>query len=116
MLARDPLEARLTMAFDGRWKYVHCLGFAPMLFDLKNDPQEFEDLGSVKAHAGVRERMKDLLLDWSAGLRNRTAIDDAQQAELTGKSIYRGVLIGFWSENDVPAEMRPPALGVSATN
>ena len=115
-LGRDPLEARLTMAFDGRWKYVHCLGYAPMLFDLHNDPQELQDLGGAAAHAGVRERMKDLLLDWSAGLRNRTAIDEAQQAELTGKSIYRGVLIGFWSENEVPAEMRPPAPSVGAIN
>ncbi|MBE0624819.1 MAG: sulfatase-like hydrolase/transferase [Burkholderiales bacterium] len=112
-LGRDPLEARLTMAFDGRWKFVHCLGFAPMLFDLKNDPQELRDLGSVAAHAGVRERMKDLLLDWSAGLRNRTAADEAQLASLTGKSFRQGVLIGFWSENDVPAEMRPPSCGAA---
>jgi len=106
-LGRDPLEARLTMAFDGRWKFVHCLGFAPMLFDLKNDPQELRDLGSVAAHAVVRERMKDLLLDWSAGLRNRTATDEAQMAKLTGRSFRQGLLIGFWSENDVPADMRP---------
>ncbi|MFO1266759.1 MAG: sulfatase-like hydrolase/transferase [Rubrivivax sp.] len=107
-LGRDPLEARLTMAFDGRYKYVHCLGFAPMLYDLQEDPREVHDLGRDPARAAVRGRMMDLMLDWSAGLRNRTAIDDAQMKSLTGKSARQGVLIGFWSEQDVPDAQRPP--------
>ncbi len=44
-------DARLIMACDKEWKYVHCEGFRPMLFDLSNDPQELVDLG---AHARVR--------------------------------------------------------------
>ncbi|QGX98426.1 choline-sulfatase [Roseovarius faecimaris] len=27
-----------------RWKYVHYVGYAPQLFDLETDPQEFQDL------------------------------------------------------------------------
>ncbi|HUY04894.1 MAG TPA: sulfatase-like hydrolase/transferase [Rhodocyclaceae bacterium] len=106
----DALEARMTMAFDGRWKYIHCLGFAPMLYDLKDDPDELRDLGRVASYASIRERMKDLMIDWAAGLRNRTAIDDKEMTELTGKSLQQGILIGFWSEDDVPAEMRPRPL------
>ncbi|TRZ55732.1 MAG: phosphonate monoester hydrolase [Rhodocyclaceae bacterium] len=113
-LGRDPLEARMTMAFDGRWKYVHCLGFAPMLYDLQEDPQELHDLGRDPASASARERMKDLMLDWSAGLRNRTAIDDAQMKSLTGKSAHQGILIGFWNEAEVPRAQRPPPIGVAA--
>ncbi|MDG1431296.1 MAG: sulfatase-like hydrolase/transferase, partial [Paracoccaceae bacterium] len=30
-------DARLIMICDARWKYVHCEGFRPMLFDLKED-------------------------------------------------------------------------------
>lgn len=105
-LGCDPLEARLTMAFDGRWKFVHALGFEPMLFDLQEDPNEFKDLGRDAGHAVVRSRMKDLMLDWTARLRNRTAIDQAQAEALTGKSARQGILIGFWSEADVPEPMR----------
>jgi hypothetical protein len=56
------------------------------------------------------------LIDWSAGLRNRTATDEAQLASLTGKSIYQGVHIGFWSETDVPAEFRLHVAGAAAIN
>ncbi|MDH1334985.1 sulfatase-like hydrolase/transferase [Comamonas thiooxydans] len=114
-LGRDPLEARLTMAFDGRWKYVHCLGFAPMLYDLQEDPQELRDLGRDPGPATVRERMKDLMLDWSAGLRNRAAIDEEQMRALTGKSARQGILIGFWKESDVPAAQKPQPLGTATT-
>lgn len=111
-LGRDPLEARMTMAFDGRWKFVHALGFAPMLYDLQEDPQELRDLGRDSGLATVRERMKDLMLDWSAMLRNRTAMDEVQMKSLTGKSARQGILIGFWNEAEVPIAQRPPPLGV----
>lgn len=113
-LGRDALESRMTMAFDGRWKFVHCLGFAPMLYDLQEDPQELVDLGRDPSLSAVRERMKDLMLDWSAGLRNRTAIDEEQMRALTGKSAKQGILIGFWKESDVPESQKPPPLGVAA--
>jgi arylsulfatase A-like enzyme len=113
-LGRDPLEARMTMAFDGRWKYVHCLGFAPMLYDLQEDPQELRDLGRDPGQASVRERMKDLMLDWSAGLRNRTALSNDQMKALTGKSARQGILIGFWQESEVPEAQKPPPLGIAA--
>lgn len=112
-LGRDQLEARLTMAFDGRWKYVHCLGFAPMLYDLQEDPQELCDLGRDPGRGIVRERMKDLMLDWSASLRNRSALDEGQMKALTGKSLRQGMLIGFWRETEVPDNLRPPAPGIT---
>ena len=37
----------------GRWKYVHCVGMPPMLYDLQADPDEARDLGRDPAHAGV---------------------------------------------------------------
>jgi arylsulfatase A-like enzyme len=115
-LRRDPLEARMTMAFDGRWKFVHALGFAPMLYDLQEDPQELRDLGRDPGLATVRERMKDLMLDWSATLRNRTAFDEAQMKSLAGRSAHQGILIGFWNEAEVPVAQRPPALGIVAAS
>lgn len=106
-LKRGVKDARLTMAFDGRYKLVHCLGFAPMLFDLQEDPAELTDRGSDPALAGAREQMKDHLLDWSASLRNRTAMTDDQYAGKIGQSANRGILIGFWSGDEVPEVNRP---------
>jgi len=106
-LRRGVDEARLTMAYDGRYKLIHCLGFAPMLFDLQEDPQELCDRGTDPALVGVREQMKDHLLDWSAGLRNRTAMTDDQYAGKIGQSAARGILIGFWSGDEVSDAHRP---------
>ena len=33
-------DARLIMACDRSWKYIHCENFRPILFDLANDPNE----------------------------------------------------------------------------
>jgi arylsulfatase A-like enzyme len=109
-LGTEALESRITMAFDGRWKMLHYLGYPPMLFDLQEDPHELHDLGRDSGYASARERMKDLLLEWSAGLRNRTALSDAQMEGLTGKSARQGMLIGYWSPSEVPPQLRFPTL------
>ncbi len=38
-LGVEPRDARLFMVADQRWKYVHAIGFRPMLYDLEADPQ-----------------------------------------------------------------------------
>ncbi len=106
-LNRTINNARLTMCFDGRYKFVHCLGYQPMMFDLQEDPHEFADRGSDPALSGPRDAIKDRLLDWSAGLSNRTSLNSDSYTELMGKSATRGILIGFWSATDVPEAMRP---------
>ena len=86
-----------------------------MLYDLQEDPQELCDRGRDPSLATVRERMKDLMLDWSSQLRNRTAIDNEQMKALTGKSARQGILIGFWKESDVPEAQKPPQLGTATS-
>ncbi|MFC6674269.1 sulfatase-like hydrolase/transferase [Marinobacterium aestuariivivens] len=114
MLDQDPYRARMTMAFDGRYKFVHCPGYRPILFDLANDPSEFVDLGADPGYASIREQLKDQMLDWSATLKNRAAVSSAMQTEYKGKSARQGILIGFWSPDEVPENRRLPAqLGLS---
>ena len=43
----DQNDARLTMIFDSRWKYVHVEHMRPLLFDLQNDPDELGDLATI---------------------------------------------------------------------
>ncbi|MHA7880229.1 MAG: sulfatase-like hydrolase/transferase [Saccharospirillum sp.] len=112
-LGVDPLEARMTMAFNGRYKLVHCLGFPDMLFDLHNDPQELVDLGREPGYAKVRMALRDQLLDWSARLRNRRAVSREMEQAANGLSRRQGILVGYWDADDVPPEQQiPDSVGV----
>ena len=107
-LGVDPLAARMTMAFDGRYKLIHCPGFPDMLYDLHRDPDELIDLGRDPGYAGVRRSLRDRLLDWSATLRNRRAVSREMEQAANGLSRRQGILIGYWDRDEVPAEQRPP--------
>jgi len=95
-------KCRLFMAFDGRWKYIHAPGFRPMLFDLANDPSEFEDRGADPAYGAARESMRDALLDWALRDHNRITTPDARIEPYNSTAqLKAGVLIGYWNEQEV---------------
>lgn len=61
------------MVRNGKWKYMHHVGYAPQLFDLESDPLELNDLGEDADHATVRSECEALL---------RTVVDpDAANAQ-----------------------------------
>ena len=103
-------DARLYMVFDGRFKYIHADGFAPMLYDLGTDPQELTDLGQHPAHAETRSRLYEALARWSRTTRTQTTVSDAEIAahdEATlayDPLIGPGVLIGYWDEEELARE------------
>ncbi|KPD10580.1 sulfatase-like hydrolase/transferase [Phaeobacter sp. 11ANDIMAR09] len=94
-------HAHTVMIFDGRWKFIRCETFRPVLFDLETDPQELTDLGASDAaeHIAVRARMEAALLAWSR--RHHTRIT-ATPAVLASQKIAAegGILIGFWDEQE----------------
>jgi arylsulfatase A-like enzyme len=106
-LGLKPHEARLFMAFDGRWKYVHAAPFRPMLYDLERDPQELRDLGADPAHAQERARMKDMLFDWALRDHRRLTMSDAQiEAYGPHRQLELGIFIGYADEAEVEAARR----------
>ena len=105
-LGRDRYNARMTMVFDGRYKYVHCLGFKPMLFDVQEDPQERADLGRDAGYAGIRSQLGEQLLDWSAGLKNRVTVSKKKFDNQLDKAGEVGILIGYWQADDVPQALQ----------
>lgn len=93
-------DAKLTMLFDGRWKYIFAEGFRPMLYDLKSDPDELVDLGNKPEHEAECARLNGLLFQWSRRISQRTTLSDAQ-IEGRGEDLREaksGILIGFRTE------------------
>ena len=72
-----PKDARMFMVATKDWKLVHCEGgLPPMLFNLRNDPNELRDLGRSADYAEQRAHMYDLLHEWSLRLSQRVTISD----------------------------------------
>jgi arylsulfatase A-like enzyme len=96
-------DAKLTMLFDGRWKYIFAEGFRPMLFDLQTDPSELTDLGADPAHQGEAARLERLFFDWARQTSQRTTISDARIAagDATLDEARAGILIGYRNEEEL---------------
>ena len=106
-LGIDQNDARLIMIRDARWKYVHCEGFRPMLFDLETDPQELNDLGGDPAHAAERARLADAIFAWARQHHNRITLSPERINTMAGRE-PPGIIIGVWDEQDYEKEFGKP--------
>ncbi len=107
ILSQPIRDCRLFMVFDGRWKYIHAIGFRPLLFDLQIDPGELRDLGADPRFASERARLKEALLDWALKDHNRITMPDERIAGYaTGRQLRTGIVIGYWNEAELDAERR----------
>jgi arylsulfatase A-like enzyme len=61
-LGLAPDECTLAVWRGTRWKYVHCAGLPPLLFDLDADPQETRNLAGDPAYAAVERDCAQALL------------------------------------------------------
>ncbi len=97
------LESRAVMIRTDRWKYIDYDHFRPQLFDLKNDPQEQNDLGSDPEYQAIRDQLAGQLYTWLRRRKLRVTISDEQIDAMFGGSnqVERGVYLGFWSADDV---------------
>lgn len=107
-LKRNQYNARMTMIFDGRYKFIHCLGFPPMMYDLQEDPEELFDLGRNPNYATHRSYLSDLLLDWGASLKNQVTSAYDYTEKIVDGAATRGILIGYWEQDSVPEHLQPP--------
>ncbi len=89
-------DARAFMIRNSDWKYIYYKEFDPQLFDLKNDPDEFNDLGKSEKHSKIREEMKELLLKRIIDRKNRVAATDEFVTKERDYTKDDGIMIGVW--------------------
>lgn len=102
----DQNDARLTMIFDGRWKYVYVEKMAPLLFDLETDPDELRNLGEDPDYADHVERLSAMHFEWSRRHHNRITKSAEDVEKMTLSKEPPGILIGFRDKEEVEKEGR----------
>jgi arylsulfatase A-like enzyme len=101
-----PKDARLFMVADYSWKLVHCEGgLPPMLFDLKEDPNELNDLGCHPDYHEARQHCYAMLHDWALRCRQRTTLSTREILSNRGKSRRKGIILGLAQASDAEAEI-----------
>ena len=95
-------DARLTMVYDGRWKYIFSEGFRPMLYDLEHDPQELTDLGADPQYQSQLDRLERVFFKWCRRNAQRTTLSNAQIAarDPSRFEAEMGILIGYRTEQE----------------
>ena len=78
-------------------KYVYCRNDPPMLFDLRRDPDELDNLAGRPAHAQVEKAMHDeVLARWDYARLEQTILDSQRRRLFVQDSL----LHGKWSSWD----------------
>ena len=99
-----PDDSRMFMVATKEWKLIHFEGgFRPVLFDLKNDPNELVDLGKSPDHADTIAEMYEHLHHWA--LRNSQRVTVPTKQILSRRKNMgpgSGIMIGVWAPEDVP--------------
>jgi len=98
-------DARMVMAFDGRWKYILVEGFPPMLFDLESDPEELTDLGAAPEHEAERDRLREAIFAWLRRHHSRITISDEEIERRYGTELPDGIVIGYWDQDQVDRDL-----------
>jgi len=63
-LGLAPDECVVYVLCDKRYKYVHFATLSPLLFDMQNDPGEFENLAADPEHQGKVAEYSQKMLSW----------------------------------------------------
>lgn len=106
-------EARLFMVADKRWKFIHSEGpgHGAMLFDMANDPDELNDLGTDPDHAEIIDLMYQRLGKWARRMSQRTTRSDDDLQAMRGRSRRKGILTGLYDGSEVPDELTSTIRG-----
>ena len=111
-LGIKPRDARLFMVFDGRYKMMHAEGgMRPMLFDLKTDPEEFNDLAKGADHGDILDKLYEHLHHWGLRLSQRVTKSEDDIIAMRGRSLRRGILPFLVDGSEVSGELTEKYIG-----
>lgn len=113
-LGVPPPDARLFMVANHDWKMMHCEGgFRPMLFDLKNDPGELNDLGADPAYAAQRDTMYTHLHTWARRMSQRVTISNADIDAKRKSGSKTGVALGLYDGSEADPSISAKYKGLA---
>jgi arylsulfatase A-like enzyme len=97
ILGLEPEDCRAFMIRTEEWKYILHEKFRPQLYNLKEDPQEFYDLGDDPATQKIRGELHESLFNWLRKRKLRT-MAQKQDAQKLASAIEteEGIFIGYW--------------------
>jgi hypothetical protein len=72
------------------------LDLPEQLYDLRVDPDQFEDLGQDPGSASIRSALRDQMLDFLSRRKHRTTLSDEAVLAGTNKHKAAGVFYGQW--------------------
>ncbi|MCP4188948.1 MAG: sulfatase-like hydrolase/transferase [Gammaproteobacteria bacterium] len=98
-------DARAVMVRDKQYKYIYVEGMRPLLFDLQQDPQELNDLGTSEKYQNICQRFEWAILKWSLKHHNRITLTDEQIETSRGNELDEGIFIGYWDQDEVNQAM-----------
>jgi arylsulfatase A-like enzyme len=84
------------MVRERQWKYMRWQGFAPQLFNLEDDPDEYVDLGKDPRYAAERQRLDERLHAWLNDQHPRLTMGDDEVAQRTDRAKEHGIYYGTW--------------------
>jgi arylsulfatase A-like enzyme len=95
-LGKNVQQCRAFSLRTEQWRYVYWLDEPEQLFDLRADPEEYQDLGHDVSTEAVRAGLRERLLDFLARRRHRTTVSDESVERATGAYKKAGVFFGQW--------------------
>lgn len=102
-------DCRWYVVIDRQWKYIAFTAgqLPPILLDLQNDPEEFNDLGGseLPEHLQVMALMETRLQQWLQRNTQRVTMSDDKIHASIGKSQRRGVLLGYYEAGQEQEEL-----------
>jgi len=109
-----PRDARLFMVADKRWKFMHAEGgMRPMLFDLKNDPDEFCDLAENPDYGNNIKMMYERLGAWARRPSQRSTKSERDILNMRKNSGRMGIVLGLYDGSEVNSDLTEKYRGPS---
>ncbi len=97
ILDHHPYKCRGYMIKNTRWKYIYWEGFRAQLFDLLNDPNEFNDLAENPDQSKCLADFEKQLFAWLRQRKQRTVVHLDELYKRSPEADEKaGIIIGRW--------------------